>query len=202
MRVRVPSVTPRKTDRLSFMTTLVSSAKREVMKTRSERTALDEKLLANARRPITEIAEDLNLTPQQVAEKMSVLLEDIGWMSERQEERYMLIELGELISDARARLKSAKDEDYSGIAKIVLGSMMQMADRWDKRKKLVEEDIEAITAANARTFGQAYDKAADYLFVEFRKLAPDVDISEAEEYALKRAALKMAAQKLDEKVSK
>lgn len=184
------------------MTNLLPAAKKQIAKTKAERTALDEKLLAHARRPITEIAEDLGFTPQEVAERMSILLEDIGWMSERQEERYMLIELGELISESRARMRAAKDEDFSGIAKIVLGAMQQMADRWDKRKKLVEEDIEAITAANARTFSDAYEVAAGHIFAEIRSLFPEVEINEAEEYALKRSALKMAAKQLDEKVAK
>lgn len=167
---------------------------------KDKRTAIDEKLLANARKSIAELAELTGLADTDAAERLSRLLEDKGWMSERQDERYMLIELGDLITDARARLKSASDEDYAGIAKIVLGAMQQMADRWDKRKKLVEEDIEAITQANARTFSAAYAAAMDVVFQEWRQLAPDVELSEAEEYAMKRGALKAAGKVLEAKV--
>ena len=167
---------------------------------RKKRKAIDEKLLRNARKSMTWLAKETGLEATEVAERMSILLEDVGWMSERQEERYLLIELGEVISDARKRLTSASDEDYAGIAKIVLGGMQQMADRWDKRKKLVEEDIEAITRANARTFGEAYSVAADAILHSLKQLYADIEVGEADWYFIKRQALERADRTLEAKV--
>lgn len=166
-----------------------------------ERSALDEKLLKYARKSINEIAELVPGVPAtQIAERLSRLLEDKGWMSERQEERFMLIELGDLISESRERLKRASDEDYAGIAKIVLGAMAQMADRWDKRRKLVEDDIEAITAANARTFGEAYDIAVSNVINSIQTLFPEVKLDDATKYELKRAGLFEADKQLQKKI--
>lgn len=151
-----------------------------ISETREERTAIDERLLENARKSITELAELTNLDVGDVAERLSRLLEDRGWMNERQEERYMLIELGDLIADAKDRLKRVSDEDYAGVAKIVLGAMQQMADRWDKRRQMVEADIEKITMANARLFGRGYDVALNHLVEGLKLLHPEITDEEVE----------------------
>jgi len=163
-----------------------------------ERSAMDERILSHARKSISEIAQLTGLEPGETAERLSRLFEDRGWRTERQDERLMLIELGDLITDARTRLKNVSDEDYAGVAKIVLGAMQQMADRWDKRRQLVENDIEKITLANARLFGRAFDAALQHLTDGLKQLHPEITDEEID--TLTDAGLGMAKIVIDEKV--
>ena len=105
------------------------------------RNAVTEKLLAHARKSLNEIHEITGLPVEELAERYSALFEERGWMTERQEERLLLIELGDVIADAKSKLKTAQIEDYASVARVVLQGMTLMANRMDARKKLVDDDI-------------------------------------------------------------
>lgn len=143
------------------------------------RAAVDEKLLANARgKSINELSELTGLSAPEVAERLSRLYEEKDWMTERMQERQMLLELGDVIADARKRMENAEDKDYGTIGKIVLGAFQQMADRWDARRRLVEADIEKITNAHARLFGRAFDATEDFVVDAVTTLYPQISVSE------------------------
>jgi hypothetical protein len=61
-----------------------------------ERTSLDEKLLSLARKSPAEIAEVTGLEPGYIAERIAYLLDSKDWLTDRQEERLLLIEAGSL----------------------------------------------------------------------------------------------------------
>lgn len=167
---------------------------------KEKRSAIDEKLLSNARSSIAELSKLTGLEPEDVAERMGHLLEDRGWMTERMQERFMLIELGDLIADSKKRLANTDDENYAGIAKITLGAMQQMADRWDKRRQLVEADIEKITLAHARLFGRAFDAALEHVTDGLKILHPE--ITDEEISALVEEGLDQSRFMLEEKIDK
>jgi hypothetical protein len=170
----------------------------EVDEETKKRTAIDEKLLANAKKSLTELSRITGLDAKDVAERMAWLLEDRGWMTERMEERYMLIELADLMSDAKERLKRAQDKDYGAIGKVVLGSFEQMAQRWDARRAIVDADIDKITARQAKLYGRTYDTALSTIFESLRVLHPE--ITDEEEYELKIEGLRAASEALGESV--
>jgi hypothetical protein len=69
-----------------------------------EKSSLDEKLLLLARRSPAEIAELTGLDAGYVAERVSFLLDSKDWLSDRQEERLLLVEAGGLKDKAFAML--------------------------------------------------------------------------------------------------
>lgn len=145
-----------------------------------QRNALTEKLLQNARKSLKEVSEIIGLPVADIAERYALLFEERGWLTERQEERLLLIELADLIVDARIRLKNTEDRDYASVARVVLSSMQLMADRFDARKKLVDDDINRITTANARQFGMAYDIALTHIVNGLKMLHPEISDDEVD----------------------
>lgn len=159
------------------------------------RSALDERLLANARKSLREISEITGLGVDELAERYSVLFEERGWLTERQEERLLLIELGDMLTDGKERLKQASLEDYASIYRAILANMTLMANRMDMRRKLVDDDINRITHANARQFGAAYDTAVNHIVASLRAAHPDITDEEIEQYStegLKKARNQLA----------
>lgn len=123
------------------------------------RSALDSKLLANARKSPAEIAEITGLPAEVVAERISVLLESRDWLSDRQQERLLLEEIADLKDMVMDRVRFADEKDFAGIANVALRTLKLISERLDSRRKLVDADINEITAAQARVFGQAFDLA-------------------------------------------
>lgn len=159
------------------------------------RSALDERLLANARKSLREISEITGLPVEELAERFSVLFEERGWLTERQEERLLLIELADMLQDGRAMLKKAQIEDYASIYRAILANMTLMAQRMDQRRKLVDDDINRITHANARQFGAAYDVAMRHVVASLRATHPDITDEEIEQYSIE--GLQKAKRALD-----
>lgn len=146
------------------------------IETKQERSALTEKLLANARtKSLAEVAELTGLSVEDVAERYARLYEDRGWMTERQEERHFIIELSDLINDVRSMLDKADVKDYAPIARVLLGGMQLIAGRMDNRKRLLDEDISRITAAQSHLMASAISLAFDKAVFELQKMYPDVD---------------------------
>lgn len=162
------------------------------------RSALTQTLIDNARSTLAEVAELTGLDVAVVTDKYSRLFEDRGWMTERMEERLLLIELGDLLKDSKKRLSSVEDKDYASVARVVLSSMTLMANRFDARKKLVEEDINEITRANARQFGEAYDIALRHITDGLRTLHPEITAQEVSE--LSKEGLLKAKARLERQV--
>ena len=174
----------------------------QVYDTQETRSALNEKILANARLSAVELGELVGLAPEVAAEKRSRLLEDRGSLTERQEERLLLIELGDLLTDARKRLTDAEIGDYASIYRAIISNMTLMANRFDARKKVVEADLDKLTRANARLFGEVYDVATDKMMQLLTKQYPELAelITDNDKQAARREALMYAAKKLESKV--
>lgn len=177
---------------------LMSSTDLDRLDAREKRNASTQLLLDNARKSLEEVAELTGMSTSEVAEKYARLYEDRGWMTERMEERHMLIELGDVLEDAKNRLKNVSDDNYASVARIVLGTLTAMFARIDARKKLVDDDISEITRANARQFGDAYDLALNHVVYGLRQLHPD--ITDDEVLVLSREGLAKAKERLNSKV--
>jgi hypothetical protein len=139
-------------------------------------TPIDAKILKNARKSITELAELTGLSPNEVAEKRSNLLDSTNSLTDRQEEKLLLIDLAELIDDAKKQLEHAEDvTEYSSMFKSVLTGYRLVADRLDARRKSVDDDINRISSIQARMWGEAIKLAQEKSKFELQRLFPDVD---------------------------
>jgi hypothetical protein len=155
-----------------------------------ERTNLDEKLLSLARKSPMEIAELTGLDPKYVAERVAYLLDSKDWLTDRQEERLLLIEAGSLKDRAFDMLDAVGPQEFAGVANVVLKSLRLVSERLDARRKLVDDDIQKITAAHAKIFAQAFDAALQYIisgFKAFEGVPGDEEIDDLVEQGLRRA---------------
>lgn len=155
-----------------------------------ERTNLDEKLLSLARKSPVEIAEATGLDPKFIAERIAYLLDSKDWLTDRQEERLLLIEAAALKDRAFGMLDNVGPGEFAGVANVVLKSLRLVSERLDARRKLVDDDIQKITAAHAKIFAQAFDAALMYIvagFKAFEGVPDDADVDNLVEQGLKRA---------------
>ena len=155
-----------------------------------ERTNLDERLLSLARKSPVEIAEATGLEPGYIAERIAYLLDSKDWLTDRQEERLLLIEAASLKDKAFGMLDEVEGRDFASVANVVLKSLKLVSERLDARRKLVDDDIQKITAAHAKIFAQAFDAALQYIiagFKAFEGVPEDEDVDDLVEQGLKRA---------------
>jgi len=155
-----------------------------------ERTNLDEKLLSLARKSPLEIAEATGLDAGYIAERIAYLLDSKDWLTDRQEERLILIEASSLKDKAFRMLEDVGPQEFAGVANVVLKTLKLVSERLDARRKLVDDDIQKITAAHAKIFAQAFDVALQYIiagFKAFEGVPSDEDVDDLVEQGLKRA---------------
>ena len=129
----------------------------------SSRSAMDGKLLSLARKSPEEISELTGLDARFVAERISQLLESRDWLSDRQQERLLLEEIADLKDLVMERVRFADEKDFAGVANVALRTLKLISERLDSRRKLVDADINEITAAQARVFGRAFNLALEHV---------------------------------------
>jgi len=129
----------------------------------SGRSAIDAKLLSYARKSPEEISELTGLDAKFVAERISQLLESRDWLSDRQQERLLLEEIADLKDLVMERVRFADEKDFAGVANVALRTLKLISERLDSRRKLVDADINEITAAQARVFGRAFNLALEHV---------------------------------------
>jgi hypothetical protein len=155
-----------------------------------ERTKLDEKLLSLARKSPAEIAEITGLDATFVAERVSYLLDSKDWLTDRQEERLILIEAASLKDKAFSMLQDVGPQEFAGVANVVLRTLKLVSERLDARRKIVDEDIGRITAAHGKIFAKAFDVALQHIvqgFRAFEGVPSDEEIDDLVEQGLKKA---------------
>ena len=135
----------------------------EVESVSVSRSALDEKLLRYARRSPVEIGELTGLPAEVVAARVAELLESRDWLSERQEERLLLVEAAALKDRAFEALDGVEGSEFAQVANVVLRSLKLVGERLDARRKLVDADLERLSLAHARMFGEAFDVALNHI---------------------------------------
>ena len=154
-----------------------------------ERTNLDERLLSLARKSPAEIAEETGLDAGYVAERIAYLLEAKDWLTDRQEERLLLVEASALKDRAFQMLNDVGPQEFAGVANVVLRSLRLVSERLDARRKLVDEDIAKITREHAKVFALAFDTALNHIVTGLRADS-DVDdelVADLVEQGLQRA---------------
>jgi hypothetical protein len=87
-------------------------------------------------------------------------------------------------------LEDVGPQEFAGVANVVLKTLRLVSERLDARRKLVDDDIQKITAAHAKIFAQAFDSALQYIisgFKAFDGVPSDEDVDDLVEQGLKRA---------------
>ena len=163
------------------------------------RSAMDSRLLALARKSPVEIAELTGLDAGFVASRVSELLESRDWLSDRQQERLLLEEVAELKDLVMDAVRSSGDaSEFAATASVALRTLKLVGERLDSRRKLVEADINEITAAQARLFGRAFDVALQSVVGRFKEaeVLPEPEVVDA----WVADGLRLAARELGEHV--
>ncbi len=129
----------------------------------SQISALDRKFLLHARKSFVEVGLLFGVAPEFVAERLGVLLSSEGVLSDRQEERLLLLEVSDLKDEVLRRLRDVEDRDFAAVANVALRALKTIGERLDSRRKLVDADLQSIGEAQARLFGRAFDRALTHI---------------------------------------
>lgn len=143
---------------------------------REKRSVTDQLLLANARKSPEEIEQRTGIPAREAMERLAVILRSRDWMTDRMEERLLLIEMGDLIEQARERARDADSENYSDIASVAMRGYEAMSKRISERRKLTEDDMNEVSRAQAEMFMEVLREFMGYMAVYFTELHPEAEI--------------------------
>lgn len=167
---------------------------------RASRTALDQKLLTDSGTlSPAEIGEKYGLSASDVTQRVTALLNSRDWLTLRQMEMRLLIEIEDIKNEARDRLRGMDDESYGQTLKAVTGLFTLVQNTIVSRKKDIQIDLDELTAHHARMFGQAFDIALDYVKRRVVENNDGIDADEVDGYV--RNGLRLAAKSLEERVT-
>jgi len=170
----------------------------EIVK-RGDLSVSNQLLLSYARLSPNEIEAKTGIPALEAAEKISALLDNRDWLTALQQEQLLIMDMQEVITDAKARMSNVTDEFYADIAAVVVRAMTGIGTRMDSQRKLLKFNIDEITRARASVFGQAFDIALWHVIDSLMVEHPGINRSEVRD--LVREGMKLAAQKLNEHVA-
>jgi hypothetical protein len=168
---------------------------------RRKRSNIDRLLLQNARLSPNEIAEKTGLPVDRAMSRLHDLLRSRDHLSDRMEERLLIIEMGDLIDDMKARMQAAGDQFYGDIAAVTLRGYEAIGKRLEQRRRMNELDLAEITQAQGEMilaiFAETLHDQAEYL----EELHPDSewDIYDGIEAAF-AYALPLAQERINKRV--
>lgn len=136
---------------------------------------LDRRLLRNARKSPAEIERLTGIPAAEVAERLSILLDQRNWRDDLMEEKLLLVQVQDLIHDLQDRLTTAEDtEAYVALARVLTTNVKMMLDQIERRRKNVDADLQRVTVAQAQLMADAISIAAERAVLELEKMFPDV----------------------------
>lgn len=153
-------------------------------------------LLKHALLSLNEIEAKTGIPAIQAGQRITDLLDDRDWLSMRRKELLLIMDMQDLVNGAKDRLGDADNENYAKIANVALRGMNSIGQRLDAQRKLVEADINEITAAHGRIFGQAFDIALKHVITTL--MAENPEIEQPHVRALVREGMALAEEKLQE----
>lgn len=141
-----------------------------------QRTAVDELLIRNARKSPEEIERVTGIPAEQALERLGLLLRTRDWMTERQEKRLLLIELGDLIDDVKGRLKDASEQFYADTANVALRGYEQIGKRLDAQQAVTQEEMAEITRVQAEMYMDTLSELVVMVMEYVAEVYPDMDV--------------------------
>lgn len=146
---------------------------------RKARNALDELLIRNARKSPEEIEEKTGVPAREAMERLGYLLTARDWMTERQEEKLLIMELGDLIDDVKRRLEYVSEQYYSDTANVALRGYEAIGKRMDARAAITEAEMAEITRIQAEvyieTLNRTVQKTIEYVAEVYPDMPPELE---------------------------
>lgn len=142
---------------------------------RKARSALDGLLLRNARKSYEELEEMTGLPAAECAERLSFLLRSRDHLTERQEERLLIIEMSDLIDSTRDRLEHVSEQYYSDTANVALRGYEAIGKRMDARAAITEQEMSEITRVQAEVYIETLNLVVQKTVEYVAEVYPDMD---------------------------
>lgn len=160
---------------------------------RAKRSHSTQQLLANARLSPHEIEDKTGIPADEAAARLTEILQSRDWMTDRMEERLLLIEMGDFLAEVRQRQKDASEENFALIAGVTLRTYREIANRLDARRRLTDQDISEISAAQGNLMMDTIRLALDMAAEQIVKVHPDMpnfaeELQDAFRHALPKAS--------------
>lgn len=142
---------------------------------RKARSALDELLIRNARKSPEEIEERTGVPAREAMERLGFMLTARDWMTERQEEKLLIMELGDLIDDVKKRLETVSEQYYSDTANVALRGYEAIGKRMDARAAITEMEMAEITRIQAEVYIETLNRTIQKTMEYIAEVHPDMD---------------------------
>lgn len=139
--------------------------------------ALNKKLLKNARKSFKEISELTGIPVEEVAERLSTLLDNRSWRDDLMEEKLLLAEVGMLVDDIRERMSrfNVDDEGWASMARVQLTAIKVLMEQMAQRRKDVDGKLSLVTMMQARLMAEAIKIAQERAVLNIERKYPNFD---------------------------
>jgi hypothetical protein len=137
---------------------------------------MDELLIANARKSPEQIESATGIPAAQAMERLAHILRARDWMTERQEERLLIIEMGDLIDDVKKRLNNVSEQYFSDTANVALRGYEAISKRMEMRKNITEEEMSEITRVQAEVYIEVLRDLVSATIEYIAEVHPDMDL--------------------------
>jgi hypothetical protein len=144
---------------------------------RAKRSVTDKLILKYARLSLNEIEEKTGVPAAEAGLRLDELLRARDHLTERMQERALIIEMGDLIDEVRERMLTSSNDNYADIANVALRGYEAIAKRFDALRKVTEADIAEISKAQGEMFLAIMIEAINMVGIEQEELHPDLDFS-------------------------
>ena len=142
---------------------------------RKARSAVDELLIRYARKSPEEIEDKTGIPAEQAMERLAQLTRARDWMTERMEERLLIMELGDLIDDVKTRLEHVSEQYYSDTANVALRGYEAIGKRMDARFAITEMEMAEITRVQAEIYIETLNETVQRTIEYIAEVYPDMD---------------------------
>lgn len=142
-----------------------------------ESPALNKLLLRHARKSPNEIEVLTGIPANEVAERLTELLDNRDYRDDLMEERLLLAEVAMLVDDIRTRMNrfSVEDEGWASMARVQLQAIKTMLEQLDKRRKAVDGKLSALTQQQALLMAEAIRLSQERAVLNIQRKYPELD---------------------------
>lgn len=140
--------------------------------------ALNKLMLRHARMSFNEISAKTGIPAEEVAERLTNLLDDRSWRDDLQEEKLLLVEIGMLVDDIRTRMSrfNVEDEGWASMARVQLQAIKTILEQMDRRRKAVDGQLAIVSMMQAQLIGEAIKLAQERAIFNIQKRYPEIDV--------------------------
>lgn len=142
-----------------------------------ESVALNKLLLRNARQSLAVISQKTGIPADEVAERLTTLLDNPSWRDDLMEEKLLLAEVAMLVDDIRMRMSrfNVEDEGWASMARVQLAAIKTMLEQVEKRRRAVNGELAVVTQMQAKLFAEAIAIAKERAVLNIEREYPNLD---------------------------